>query len=316
MEYRTLGRTGLKVSRLCFGSLTIGPLQAKLSVEAGARVLLRAFEQGVNFVDTAMLYRTYPYIRKALELYNGSGIILSSKSYDYTYDGMQSSVEETMAALGVKKLGIFSLHEQESKLTLKGHRDALAFLCDAKKAGLIDAVGVSTHAIEVVHAAAQMEQIDVIHPIINYKGLGILDGGVEDMLEAIAAAHLNGKGIYGMKVLGGGNLMGDAAGAFRFALDNENLDAIAVGMQSAEEVDVNIKLFGGETPDGEAFERLKSRSRRLHIDEWCEGCGDCVRACQNNALSIEGQKAAVNQQKCVLCGYCSAYCKQFCIKMV
>ncbi|HOK43584.1 MAG TPA: aldo/keto reductase, partial [Thermoclostridium caenicola] len=50
MEYRFLGKTGIKVSRLCFGALVIGPLQRNLSVEEGAAVIEEALRLGVNFI--------------------------------------------------------------------------------------------------------------------------------------------------------------------------------------------------------------------------------------------------------------------------
>lgn len=316
MEYRILGSTGIKVSRLCFGSLTIGPLQANLTIEEGAEVIALALEKGINFIDTAMLYQTYPYIKRAVELSKKQDIIISSKSYDYTYEGMKKSVMTTLEELGVPRLSIFSLHEQESRLTLKGHRDALMYLCDAKREGLIDAVGVSTHAIEVVKAAAYMDEIDVIHPIVNKNGLGILDGNIEQMLSAIEIAHHNGKGIYGMKSLGGGNLMKDSDAAFSFVLKNNDLDAIAVGMQNFDEVHANVELFSGRMPGEKLKKSLAERKKNLHIDDWCEGCGKCVEACKNKAMKIVDGKAVVIREKCVLCGYCSAYCKQFCIKVV
>ena len=65
-EYRFLGNTGLKVSRLCFGALTIGPLQANLPLQEGVTVIQAALDAGVNFIDTAELYQTYPYIQKAI----------------------------------------------------------------------------------------------------------------------------------------------------------------------------------------------------------------------------------------------------------
>lgn len=316
MDYRQLGKTGLRVSRLCFGSLTIGPLQAKLTVEEGAKVIADAFDRGVNFIDTAKLYETYPYIKRALQLANNKSIIVSSKSYDYTYEGMRDSVKEALEGMGLKKIGIFSLHEQESKLTLRGHEDALRYLSDAKKAGIIEAVGVSTHAIEVVDAICNMENIDVVHPIMNKNGLGIIDGNIETMLKAINNANKSGKGIYAMKVLGGGNLMGEATECFNFALNNRDVHAIAVGMQTLDEVSANLDIFEGRQPNSELIERLGSRSKRLHIDNWCEGCGRCVEACMNKALNLKKGKAVVDEKKCVLCGYCSAYCPLFCIKIV
>ena len=316
MNYVKLGSTDLVVSRLCFGGLTVGPLQAKLPIEEGAKVIAAAFDMGVNFIDTAKLYETYPYIKRALEITKNKNVIISSKSYDYTYEGMKESLNEALEALGQKKIGIFSLHEQESRLTLKGHSDALRYLKDAKKEGLIDAVGVSTHAVEVVDAAAVMGDIDVIHPIVNINGLGILDGTIDQMLSAIEKANKNGKGIYAMKPLGGGNYMKDADRCFDFVLANPNIHSIAVGMQCIDEVACNIAKFNGQKVDENIKKRLSERSKRLHIDSWCIGCGSCVNACSEHALSIKDGKASVNADKCVLCGYCSSYCRDFCIKIV
>ncbi|HPU21418.1 MAG TPA: aldo/keto reductase, partial [Thermoclostridium caenicola] len=80
MEYRFLGKTGIKVSRLCFGALVIGPLQRNLSVEEGAAVIEEALRLGVNFIDTADLYDTYPYIRRAIER-SGIRPVIASKCY-------------------------------------------------------------------------------------------------------------------------------------------------------------------------------------------------------------------------------------------
>lgn len=316
MDYIKLGKTNLKVSRLCFGGLTVGPLQANLDIEDGAKVIAAALELGVNFIDTAKLYRTYPYIKRALEISKKKDIIISTKSYDYTYEGMKESVMEALEELGVKKIGIFSLHEQESRLTLKGHSEAIRYLVDAKKQGIIDAIGVSTHAVEVVDAVCSMDDIDVVHPIVNIKGLGIMDGTVDDMLKAIEKAYKCGKGIYSMKPLGGGNLMSRSDECFKFVLKNPYIHSVAVGMQSLEEVYINTAIFEGKSVDEIVYSRLKNRHRRLHIDYWCQGCGRCVDACKNEALYLENEKLKVNTEKCLLCGYCAAHCPEFCIKIV
>ena len=77
MVYRELGHTGLMVSRLCFGGLVIGPLQKNLSVEEGGEVIAEAFRLGVNFIDTADLYDTYPLIKWSMDI-TGSKPIFSS----------------------------------------------------------------------------------------------------------------------------------------------------------------------------------------------------------------------------------------------
>ena len=48
-----LGKTGIEVSRLCFGALTMSPLQCDMPPERGAELILYAYERGVDFVDTA-----------------------------------------------------------------------------------------------------------------------------------------------------------------------------------------------------------------------------------------------------------------------
>ncbi len=53
LQYVDLGNTGINVSKLCFGGLIIGPLQADLSPLQGAEIILKAIELGVNFIDTA-----------------------------------------------------------------------------------------------------------------------------------------------------------------------------------------------------------------------------------------------------------------------
>ena len=64
IETRALGRTNIRVSRLCFGTLTIGPLQANLSVDEGASLIRSALQRGVNFIDTAELSAHIPYVRE------------------------------------------------------------------------------------------------------------------------------------------------------------------------------------------------------------------------------------------------------------
>jgi aryl-alcohol dehydrogenase-like predicted oxidoreductase len=75
---------------MCFGALPIGPLQANISAEKGAKLIRAALERGVNFVDTAEAYKTYPHIRKALEGYNKE-VIITTKSSAKTYKKMEQS---------------------------------------------------------------------------------------------------------------------------------------------------------------------------------------------------------------------------------
>ncbi|MDT8901045.1 aldo/keto reductase [Anaeroselena agilis] len=314
MEYRVLGNTGLLVSRLCFGALTIGPLQAKLPLQSGAAVIRAALDAGVNFIDTAELYGTYPYIKAAIR--GATDVIVASKSYAYTYDDMRRSVEEACRAIGRDYIDIFLLHEQPSRLTLKGHADALAYLTDAKRQGTIRAAGVSTHTVEVARAAAEMAAVDVIHPLFNRRGVGIMDGTAEDMAAAVAAAAAAGKGVYTMKALGGGHLIKDAAAALSWVLASPGVCSVAVGMQSTDEVAYNCALVKGTSPDREIAGRLAGRTRRLLIEDWCAGCGRCADKCPAGALRLRDGRIAVDPAKCLCCGYCGAHCPEFCLKII
>ena len=60
-----LGDTGLMISRLVFGALPMGPLQADLSPEEGGALIRYALEKGVNLIDTAEMYGTYWHLREA-----------------------------------------------------------------------------------------------------------------------------------------------------------------------------------------------------------------------------------------------------------
>lgn len=317
MEYGQLGQTGLLVSRLCFGSLTMGPLQRNLSVETGGRLLAAAFAMGVNFVDTAESYGNYAHLSWALQRGWSDRVIVASKSYAVSAEEMEQSVQRALRELRRDYVDIFLLHEQESGLTLKGHAGALEYLWRAKERGLVRAVGISTHAVAGVRAGAMHPLVEVIHPLFNQAGFGILDGTALDMLQAIRFAHQMGKGIYGMKALAGGHLWRDVPAALNHALAVRELSAIAVGMQNEAEIEANVALFCGQPIASDLRARLQQQPRRLHVEEWCQGCGTCLAVCKSGALRIgDHGRVEVNPERCLCCGYCGRVCPDFCLKVI
>lgn len=311
MEYGKLGERN--VSRLVYGTLTLGPLQRKMSFQQGADCLLYAYEQGVNAFDTAQYYQTYGYLRLLLKDHPEAVVI--SKSYAYDRETAVNAVEEAMRELGRDYIDVFLLHEQESEHTIRGHREALDYYLKMKDKGYIGMVGLSTHCVAGVLGAMKYPEIQVIHPMINRGGLGIVDGSREDMERALTQAHTMGKSIYGMKILAGGNYIGEREAAFDYALSLPFLDAMAVGMCSREEIDYNVRYFAGDV-EGARQAGADIRDKRLHIEPWCTGCGSCVKRCQQRALTVAGGKCRVDSDRCVLCGYCGGACPEFAIKVI
>lgn len=311
MRMRTLGKSGLLVSQLCYGTLTMSPLQKNLSPEAGARLLIHAYERGVRFLDTADLYGTYPHIRLALR--EAPDYVISTKAYCWDEPTTQAALERAFQGVGRDYIDLFMLHEQESLYTLRGHEEALVYLQKQKERGHIGAIGVSTHFVGCVQAAPRFPMIDVIHPLINRAGIGIQDGTREDMERAIQNARDFGIGIFAMKPLGGGHLISDNRAALEYAIGNPLLDSVAMGMQSLQEIDADVAAFEG---DFNLLDALKDRPRSIMVHDWCEGCGRCAERCRQKAIRVVDGRARVDSEKCVFCGYCARACPQFCIKVV
>jgi len=313
----------LKVSKLCFGSLCIGPLQSDLDLKTGAEIIKRAFDSGVNFIDTAQLYGTYKYIDAAFDYYNinRSSIVISTKTYAYTRKLAEEALDEALRELKRDYIDIFMLHEQESIHTLLGHIEALEYLFEQREAGRIRAVGISTHHVGGVLGAVEFNKeykknrLEVIHPMYNMSGLGII-GTLNQMETALLKAKESGFFIFSMKSLGGGNLFSRAEEALRFVLNKPFIDSVAVGMKSVLEVGSNVKFFetGGFPEEYHAHYHKTKKS--LHIEGWCTGCGNCVAKCPANALALCGNAAVCDGDKCVLCGYCSSACRDFAIKII
>ena len=314
MRQVKLGLWGPEVSEVCFGSLAISPLQGRVTEEEGTSVLKYALEHGVNWIDTAEIYDNYAQIEAAIKGHGDVRIV--SKSYSVTASEMRRSLEKARSALKRETLDFFLLHEQESALTLKGHQGAWEELLRAKEKGIVRWIGISTHAVAGVRAGALQPGLDVIHPILNYQGLGIIDGTLNDMLDALAFAAELGIGIYAMKVFGGGHLSRDPEKAVAFVRSIQGVQAMALGMSSREEVDYNLLLLAEQVIPQDLREKVKHQERRLYIADWCQGCGRCLEVCPQGALHLEEMVAVVDPEACVLCGYCGRVCAHFCLKIV
>ena len=298
------------MSEVGFGVLTMGKTQLNLPLEEGAELISYALERGMNFLDTAQYYDTYPYIRKAL-LRSGFEPVISTKSLVSSYEDMKAAVEEARSELDRDVIDIFLLHEVRSALDLKERQGAWEYLNEAKSRGIVRAIGISTHHVDVAEAAAYERECDIVFPLINYQGLGIRKHGEpgtkEEMAEAIRHCAENGKGIYIMKALGGGTLTGHYREALDYAFGIPGACSTMIGFGKKQEIDDIFDYCEGRMPEDY---NPDITHKRIHIDLGdCEGCGQCIKRCPNKAIGRnENGLAVVDHEKCVTCGYCAPVC--------
>ena len=315
---KPLGKTGLLVTPVGMGVLTIGPTQHALSVAEGAHIVRHALESGVNFFDTAEYYETYPHIKRALDglapSFSRNALtrpVISSKSLSKDYRGMQRAIDDCRRALDLDQIDIFLLHEVCGASDFESRLGAWECLQNAKDKGYIKAAGLSTHHVDAAAISAEAPETDVLFPLINQQGLGIRNrngaGTREEMQQAIKAAHERGIGIFAMKAFGGGHLLSRYKESLDYVWGLQGISSIMIGMGCEKDVDDAIawaecKLPKGFMPDIE--------NKRMFVDRGdCVGCAACVSRCTSKAIRLDNEGiATVDNNVCILCGYCAPVC--------
>ncbi|MCX7773311.1 MAG: aldo/keto reductase [Clostridia bacterium] len=317
MIKRQLGQTGLEVTELCFGALPFGPLQKNVDVVTCTEIVIKALESGINFIDTAQMYLTYEPIKRAMKA-TGIRPILATKSTASDYDSMQKAIDEALLLLDVDYIDIFHLHAARANdKVFEERKGAWQCLKDNKAKGRIKAIGMSTHSVLATRAAAQNQDLDVIFPIININGTGILHGNREDMLEAIDSCVKAGKGLYIMKALGGGSLIDQYDEAMTFARSINGSASVALGMVNPEELDFNLKYFEGRDAKTLSMPSTRGNKKRfIAVKYICNNCGKCRTACPNEAIIEKEGVSFIDDSKCLTCGYCVGACDLFGIRMI
>lgn len=317
MKRLQLGKTGIEVTQLGIGTLTMSPMQRGLSLADGAAVIRHALTKGINFIDTAQMYGSYPQVAAALSDWKGPAPVVASKLAARSREDMQAAVEECLQQTGLSHIDLFLLHAVRDAADIETRRPAFAYLREARENGLIRAVGASSHSALTIDLLANTEGIEILHPMYNRDGIGILDATLAEMTAILKRARTRGIGIYAMKPLGGGHLRNDAAAALRWLFASQVVDAAVVGMTSEDEIDMNVKIASDEAVDDDFARRVAGRTRRLFINEGvCQNCNACVRACQQHALSPGEKSPIIDHALCLLCGYCAPVCPKFAIRIV
>ncbi|MBR5229290.1 MAG: aldo/keto reductase, partial [Firmicutes bacterium] len=237
-------------------------------------------------------------------------LVICSKSLTHDYNEMLMAVEEACRDMNRSHIDIFLLHEVRAGQFL--HRQgAWQALIDARSKGLVKAIGLSTHDQSVAAMCADIPELDVVFPLINYAGLGIRNGNeagsAEGMMAAIKKCRDSGKGVFSMKALGGGNLTIHYQKALDYVFGQEVIDSVMIGFGSIGDVDDLLSYMDGTmTPDYNPD--TSSKIIRVNHED-CIGCGCCKSSCASDALHYgKDGLMEVDNSKCITCGYCAYAC--------
>ena len=120
MEYTTLGKTGLKISRMGFGGI---PIQ-RIDAEGTKKLMQQLAEEGVNYIDTARGYTvSEEYLGYALEGIRDK-FVIATKSMARTREAMEADIEKSLGNLRTNHIDLYQVHRVEIDPD-KGHTDRI-----------------------------------------------------------------------------------------------------------------------------------------------------------------------------------------------
>lgn len=251
-----LGSTGLKVSKIGFGTFDFGVPSLNISPEKGARILAESYRFGINFWDSSDDYGSHPHISSALKHVPRNKVIISTKTYTKSSGKAERNLRGILKELGTNYIDIFLLHYVTSDWAKDAQR-VLNQMKNLKASRAVRAIGLSTHSVAVAEKAAQFDELDVIMAVCCKADpeqirkfrmhIPLEDGSMDQMFHALRLAHNNGKRVVAMKVLGGGVrpplFAEDYQQAVEAASHMEFVDSIVIGMKDLDEVKKNVKVI-------------------------------------------------------------------------
>ena len=265
MQYVTLGKTGMKISRLGFGGIPIQRIDA-----AAAKELLEAVRAaGINYIDTARGYTvSEELIGQAIEGHRDE-FILATKSMVRDREGMERDIGISLKNLRTDHIDLYQIHnpspQQLDQVCAPG--GALEALMEAKEQGKVRHLGVTAHSVEVFSKAIELPWVETImfpYNLVETQG--------EDLM---AKAAEKGIAVINMKPLAGGAIE-DARLALRYINQNPNITVLIPGMYSPEEVSQNVEAMSDTSPlSAEENTRIAEIRQQLGTN-FCRRCNYCA----------------------------------------
>lgn len=210
-------------------------------------VVQHAYDVGIRFFDNADSYGTHGLMAQALQAIPREDITLCTKIW--TRPGGIPEAERPDADVVVDRfrrelntdyLDLVQLHCMVAADWTVRERRQMDLLDDLKARGVIKAHGVSVHTWEAMKAAVESPWVDVLHARINPYGIAMDRPEPAEVIALLHRLHDAGKGVIGMKLVGGGEYPQDPERidhALRFVLEVGSVDMVIVGFEHAEQID-------------------------------------------------------------------------------
>jgi len=295
MIYRTLGRTGLRVSQLGFGAMRLPMLgegnDRRVDRAKAIPMIQRAFQAGVNYIDTAVGYCNEDGQRAVGEALKGwrDKVVVSTKNpyYGESESEWWANLENSLERLDVEYIDIYNHHGIRWKRYTEAVEPRVSkWMNKARDQGLIKHICASFHddnqALRNLVDTGYVEAVTVQYNMLDRR-----------LADGIAHAHENNVGVVVMGPVGGGRLgahtdalTGVVDGidrvpelALRFVLANPNVTVALSGMSTMQHVEENISVADDEVSlsaeDKAAIDAHLDRLEGL-ADLYCTGCGYCL----------------------------------------
>lgn len=265
MDRIRLGKTGLMVTRLGFGGI---PIQ-RVSEDEAVAVVKRCLDLGINFFDTANGYTTSEQrIGKAISG-RREGLILATKSMSRNPEKVSAHVQQSLKQLGADYIDLYQLHNVSDFETLDkvlapgGAADRLE---EARKAGLVRHIGVTSHQKDVAKKAILSGRFETLMFPLNFIAMEAAD-------DLLPLAREHDVGFIAMKPLAGG-MLDDVNLAFKYLLQFSDV-ALIPGIEKLHEIDEIARVLEGPWKMNAAELAEMERLRKELGNKFCRRCDYC-----------------------------------------
>jgi aryl-alcohol dehydrogenase-like predicted oxidoreductase len=251
----SLGRTGLKLSRLGMGTgSNNGHVQTALGQDGFTKLIHYAYDQGIRSFDCAETYATFPWLAGALKGLPREKLFLQSKIHTKPGDVL-AAVDRHRKTFDTDYVDSMLVHCMTTSGWTDDWKRVMEGLNQAKDKQWIRAKGVSCHSLPALRDAVASDWTEVHLVRVNPQGRRV-DGPEEVMwdssdpafdiapvLAELKRMRAKGRGVIGMKIIGNGQFVNpeDREKSIRFAMSRPELDAVVIGFKNTGEIDEAIQ---------------------------------------------------------------------------